>query len=233
MPSFRRLVKSSLIEEGFHILEANDWETTISKCDRNWFDTVIIDDTEGFSQISGTELMQRIRETSNTPIVFVGNRNKMLDTIRNGADDFVANPILPEELAVRVAAVIRRSERPHDPEDSIVTVGAIVINLMSRIVTKDGEVVPLTRTEWMLLKYLAENVNRILTNSELLSRVWGGEYHDDNQYLRVWISRLRTKIEPEPEKHHYSIIKTFNGMGYMLSATPEKVENEIPQLTVV
>ena len=81
---------------------------------------------------------------------------------------------------------------------------------------KDGEVVSLTRTEWMLLQHLAANAGKVMLNTELLSKVWGPEYRDDLQYLRVWVSRLRSKLEPDPSNP--TIIKTLQGIGYLLDA---------------
>jgi len=100
-----------------------------------------------------------------------------------------------------------------------VTVGNIEIDLNRRLVKKDGTVIALTRTEWMLLQHLATNAGRVMLNAELLSKVWGPEYRDDLQYLRVWISRLRSKLEADPSKPQ--IIKTLPGIGYLLDAENE------------
>ena len=95
------------------------------------------------------------------------------------------------------------------------------IDLDRRLVmTASGEVISLTRTEWLLLQYLAANAGKVMLNAELLSKVWGPEYHDDVQYLRVWVSRLRRKLEPDPGTP--VIIKTMQGIGYMLDAEPAK-----------
>jgi two-component system KDP operon response regulator KdpE len=87
-------------------------------------------------------------------------------------------------------------------------------------VLRNGNVIQLTRTEWLLLQYLAANAGKVMLNSELLSKVWGAEYHDDVQYLRVWVSRLRRKLEPNPSEP--VIIKTMQGIGYMLDAEPAR-----------
>jgi two-component system KDP operon response regulator KdpE len=98
----------------------------------------------------------------------------------------------------------------------VIKVQNVEIDLNRRIVTKDGEVVALTRTEWLLLQYLSANAGRVMLNAELLSKVWGPEYHYDVQYLRVWVSRLRRKLEPVPSAP--TIIKTMQGIGYMLDS---------------
>ena len=95
-------------------------------------------------------------------------------------------------------------------------VANVEIDLNRRLVKKEGDVVSLTRTEWMLLQHLAANAGKVMLNTELLSKVWGPEYRDDLQYLRVWVSRLRSKLEPDPSNP--TIIKTLQGIGYLLDA---------------
>ena len=120
----------------------------------------------------------------------------------------------PDELSARVRAVLRRAH--HLPGDGgKLRVDGVEIDLEARLVKKNGEVVSLTRTEWRLLQELAANAGRVMLNEELLSRVWGPEYRSDFQYLRVWISRLRAKLEKKPSEP--KIISTFPGIGYMLA----------------
>jgi two-component system KDP operon response regulator KdpE len=133
-----------------------------------------------------------------------------------GADDYLVKPFNPEELSARVRAVLRRGFRPTAGSENIVRVANVEIDLNRRLVKKGGEVVSLTRTEWMLLQHLAANAGKVMLNTELLSKVWGPEYRDDLQYLRVWVSRLRSKLEPDPSNP--TIIKTLQGIGYLLDA---------------
>jgi two-component system KDP operon response regulator KdpE len=133
-----------------------------------------------------------------------------------GADDYLVKPFNPEELSARVRAVLRREFRPTIGAESIVKVRNIEIDLNRRLVKKEGEIVSLTRTEWMLLQHLAANAGKVMLNTELLSKVWGPEYRDDLQYLRVWVSRLRSKLEPDAANP--TIIKTLQGIGYLLDA---------------
>jgi len=113
---------------------------------------------------------------------------------------------------------------PGSGAGNTVTVANVEIDLNRRLVKKDGQVISLTRTEWMLLQHLATNAGRVMLNAELLSKVWGPEYRDDLQYLRVWISRLRSKLEADPSKP--AIIKTLPGIGYLLDAESELVAGE-------
>ena len=169
------------------------------------------------------------------PVILLTAKDHDEDKVRGlelGADDYLVKPFNPEELSARVRAVLRRGFRPSAGADQVVRVANIEIDLGSRLVKKDGVVVSLTRTEWMLLQHLAANAGKVMLNTELLSKVWGPEYRDDLQYLRVWVSRLRRKLEEEPSQP--KLIKTFQGIGYMFDlgledgeAQPVEEEEEV------
>jgi two-component system KDP operon response regulator KdpE len=163
--------------------------------------------------------MRRMRERTSVPIILLTAKDHDDDKVRGlelGADDYLVKPFNPEELSARVRAVLRRGFRPSTGAENVVRVNNVEIDLNRRLVKKEGEVVSLTRTEWMLLQHLAANAGKVMLNTELLSKVWGPEYRDDLQYLRVWVSRLRSKLEPDPANP--SIIKTLQGIGYLLDA---------------
>jgi two-component system response regulator MtrA len=166
----------------------------------------------------GIDVARRIRAESGVPIVMLTAKSDTIDIVlglESGADDYIVKPFNPRELNARVKAVLRRAHRLPSNGARLRTNG-VEIDLDSRIVTKDGEVVTLTRTEWRLLRELASNAGRVMLNEEILARVWGPDYRDDLQYLRVWISRLRAKLEQVPSEP--KIIATFPGIGYMLGA---------------
>jgi two-component system KDP operon response regulator KdpE len=209
-----RLIRLELSEQGFRVVVASDGDEAIRTFEQQRPDVVVLDIM--LPDMSGLEVMRRLRERSNTPIILLTARDHDEDKVRGlelGADDYVVKPFNPQELTARVRAVMRRAVRESMGE-SVVTAGDVEIDLDKRLVTKGGEPVSLTRTEWMLLQHLASNAGRVMLNTELLSKVWGPEYIDDLQYLRVWISRLRSKLETDHAQP--SVIKTLQGIGYLL-----------------
>jgi two-component system KDP operon response regulator KdpE len=214
-----RLIRLELTEQGFRVVVAADGEEAIRTFEQQRPDVVVLDIM--LPDMSGLEVMRRLRERTNTPIILLTARDHDEDKVKGlelGADDYVVKPFNPQELTARVRAVMRRAVRESIGE-SVVVAGDVEIDLDKRLVTKAGEAVSLTRTEWMLLQHLASNAGRVMLNTELLSKVWGPEYIDDLQYLRVWISRLRSKLGD------HSIIKTLPGIGYKLDA--DEVEDDI------
>jgi len=129
-----------------------------------------------------------------------------------GADDFLVKPFSPEELSARVRAVLRRTNARKP--GLVVHMDGVEVDLERHTVTRHGSHVRLTRTEWMLLEHLIANAGHVLMNRDLLEKVWGPEYTSDLQYLRVWISRLRRKLETDPSNPRF--IRTYAGIGYML-----------------
>jgi two-component system KDP operon response regulator KdpE len=215
-----RLIKLELTSQGFRVVVANDGEEALRLAEQQRPDIVVLDIL--MPDMTGLEVMRRLRERSQVPVILLTGKDHDEDKVRGlelGADDYLVKPFNPDELSARVRAVLRRSVAPGSGAGTTVTVGNIEIDLNRRLVKKDGVVIALTRTEWMLLQHLATNAGRVMLNAELLSKVWGPEYRDDLQYLRVWISRLRSKLEADPSKPQ--IIKTLPGIGYLLDAENE------------
>ena len=212
-----RLIKLELSSQGFRVIVAGDGEEALRLAEQQRPDIVVLDIL--MPQMSGLEVMRRLRERTSVPIILLTAKDHDEDKVRGlelGADDYLVKPFNPEELSARVRAVLRRGIRPAAGAENVVRVSNVEIDLERRLVKKQGEVVSLTRTEWMLLQHLAANAGKVMLNTELLSKVWGPEYRDDLQYLRVWVSRLRSKLEPDPSSP--TIIKTLQGIGYLLDA---------------
>jgi two-component system KDP operon response regulator KdpE len=212
-----RLIKLELSSQGFRVIVAGDGEEALRLAEQQRPDIVILDIV--MPNMSGLEVMRRLRERTSIPVILLTAKDHDEDKVRGlelGADDYLVKPFNPEELSARVRAVLRRGFRPDAGGENIVSVADVEIDLNRRLVKKHGEVVSLTRTEWMLLQHLAANAGKVMLNTELLSKVWGPEYRDDLQYLRVWVSRLRSKLESEPSNP--TIIKTLQGIGYLLDA---------------
>jgi two-component system, OmpR family, KDP operon response regulator KdpE len=210
-----RLIKLELTAQGFRVMTTSDPEEAMRLSEERRPDAILLDIV--MPEITGLELMRRIRERANTPIILVTAKDKDQDKVRGlelGADDYIVKPFSLEELGARIRAVLRRSSG--QDSERIVKAGGVEIDLTRRLVKRDGEMVPVTRTEWLLLQHLASNAGKVILNAELLSKVWGPEYRDDLQYLRVWVSRLRHKLETEPGNP--VIIKTLQGIGYMFDA---------------
>jgi two-component system, OmpR family, KDP operon response regulator KdpE len=214
-PGVLRLIKLELSTQGLRVITATDGEEGLRMAEQQRPDLIVLDIM--MPDISGLEVMRRLRERSSVPIILLTAKDHDQDKVRGldlGADDYLIKPFNPEELSARVRAILRRGVRTNDGEENIITIGDVEIDLTRRLVKKNGEVVSLTRTEWMLLQQLAANAGKVMLNTELLSKVWGPEYRDDLQYLRVWVSRLRGKLENEPSKPR--LIKTLQGIGYLL-----------------
>jgi two-component system KDP operon response regulator KdpE len=211
-----RLLKLELAEQGFRVITATNGEEALEVAEEQRPDIILLDVM--MPEMTGLEAMRKLRERTDAPIILVTARDSGRDKVsglEQGADDYIVKPFSLEELGARVRAVLRRSSGAARTE-RLVRAGDILIDLERRIVTREGSPVELTRTEWLLLQSLAANHGKVMMNAELLAKVWGPEYRDDVQYLRVWVSRLRAKIEHDPSNP--AILKTRPGIGYMLDA---------------
>ncbi len=164
---------------------------------------------------SGIDVCREIRTYSTVPILIlsaIGEERQKVKALDVGADDYVTKPFGIEELLARLRALLRRIVP--SPSDTQITVGEITIDLTAQLVTVSGEPVHVTPTEFELLKLFLQNVGRLLTHHTILERVWGVAYQTDANYLHVYVSRLRQKIEPDPTRPRYLI--TEPGAGYRL-----------------
>jgi len=210
-----RLVRTKLQADGYGVVTAVNGAEAVELVERERPDVVVLDIM--MPVMDGLEAMQRIREGSNVPIILLTARSGPTDKIRgldSGADDYVTKPFNPDELAARVAAILRRSRSEQAPATQTLEYGTLTIDLAMRQITLRGDEVRLTRTEWELLYLLASNVGRVMTHGELLTRIWGPEFRDETYYLRTWVSRLRGKLDDTGAEE--SLIVTYPGLGYRL-----------------
>ena len=215
-PPIVRLVRAKLQADGYAVIAAGSGEEALKVFEDERPDLVILDLM--MPGIDGFETLRRIRANHTVPVIMLTARAGDIDKLRGltgGADDYVTKPFNPDELAARVAVVIRRTTgaAPAGGEQ-VLRYPGVEIDLERRKVTVDGEEVRLTKTEWELLVQLGANAGRVMLHGELLSRIWGPEFRDEAHYLRTWVSRLRAKIETDPERA--GIITTFPGIGYRL-----------------
>ena len=214
-PRITKLVAVTLADEGFRVVTASGGEEALRKAEEVRPDIVLLDVV--MPDLDGIEVMRRLREWRPVPVILLTAKGSNSDKARGldlGADDYVAKPFHPDELAARVRSVLRRAAGV-TPGGGIVHIGDVQIDLERRFMTRGGELVQLSRTEWQLLQHLAVNAGKVVLHSELLTKVWGPEYRDDLQYLRVWISRVRRKLGAAPGEP--GPITTFQGIGYVLN----------------
>lgn len=213
-------LRSKLVAAGFLVSTASNGIEALEKAQAQEPDLIVLDVV--MPKMSGFEVLKQLRTFSEVPVIILSARGSDADRIKGltgGADDYLPKPFNPDELMARIEAIKRRI-KPAGGRKSLepLTFGDITVDFNKhRAVIKEEEV-RLTRVEWLLLSELAHNAGRLMTYGELLTRVWGPEYRDDVQILRTWISRLRAKIETEPDKPR--LIRTMPKTGYMMSQNP-------------
>ena len=210
----RRFVRMNLDLEGYDVSEAGDGLTALTKVREELPDLVLLDVM--MPEMDGFETLERIRETSSVPVIMLTVKGDEEDRIRGldlGADDYVAKPFSPRELSSRIRAVLRRIEPPKTQSaEPLVIDEDLAIDFPRREVLVRGERVKLRPTEYRLLVQLVENAGWIVPQETLLAKVWGPEYVGQDNYVRLYITYLRQKIEPDPAHPRY--ILTERGTGY-------------------
>ncbi len=223
-PRITKVVSIAMAEEGFRVVTASTGLEAIRQAEEYSPDVVLLDIV--MPDMDGIEVMRRLRERRPVPVILVTAKGATADKARGldvGADDYISKPFHPDEMAARIRAVLRRSgDETH--ATGVIRFDDVEIDLERRIVLRNGKLVQFSRSEWLLLQYLAQNVGKVVVHSELLSRVWGAEYRDELEYLRVWISRVRRKLGAKPGES--GRIRTFQGVGYLLDVDGAPLDGE-------
>jgi len=215
-PQILRALRASLAARGHEVLTAPNGETALDTLATMEVDLVVLD--LGLPGIDGLEVIRRLRSWSQVPVIVLSVREAQADKIAAldaGADDFVTKPFAMDELLARTRAVLRRIG-PGTPESPVVRAGDLEVDLSHRAVTRAGEPVHLTPTEYALLELLVANPGKLLTHRFLLRKVWGDGYQDQSNYLRVYVAGLRKKLEEDPAAPVH--ILTEPGVGYRWAA---------------
>jgi two-component system, OmpR family, KDP operon response regulator KdpE len=216
-PQIRRALGINLRARGYAVDLAENGEVALELAAQRHPDVVIVD--LGLPGIGGVEVIEGLRGWSRVPIVVLSVRDQEADKVAAldaGADDFVTKPFGMDELMARLRAALRRAA-PSE-EIAVVETDDFTIDLAIKRVSRDGHEVRLTPTEWHLVEVLVRNRGKLVAQRQLLQEVWGPQYHDETNYLRVFMAQVRRKLEPEPSTPRYFI--TEPGMGYRFEAPP-------------
>ena len=209
----RRYLRAALSAQGFTIYEAANGQEAMNAVLAHRPDIIILD--LGLPDFDGIEVTRRLREWSQTPIIILSVReaeNEKIAALDAGADDYLTKPFGTGELMARIRVVMRRLASKSD--EPILHVDNLKMDLSRRLVTVNEEEISLTPTEYEILRLLMQNAGKVLTHRQLLKQVWGTAYESEMHILRVNISNLRRKIEPDPSRPHYLL--TEPGVGYRL-----------------
>jgi two-component system KDP operon response regulator KdpE len=207
----RRLLEITLSSNGYKIYEATSAKDGLIAAATHHPALVILD--LGLPDMDGIEILKKLREWYQKPIIILSVRNLEEDIIHaldNGANDYLTKPFRTGELLARIRVAIRQTQDISDKP--ILEFGSLSIDLANHIVRKKNELIKLTSTEFSLLALLAKNEGRVLTHQYILKEVWGMGYIKQTQYLRVFIAQLRKKVEDDPAKPR--LLNTESGIGY-------------------
>jgi len=213
-PQIRRALKTTLTAHGFEVETAEDGDDALVRIATWTPDAIVLDLV--MPGKDGFEVLRDTRTWSQVPVIVLSARGQESDKVHAldmGADDYLTKPFGIQELLARLRAVMRRAA---PPTESVLTVGPVTIDTGRHEVTRNGQAVHLTPTEFDLLRVLATNAGRVLTHRQLLEQVWGGYAAENAPQLRVYVNYLRRKLEDDPA--HPRLIVTEPGIGYRFQA---------------
>lgn len=212
-PQLVRALRITLAAHGYDVVAAPDGAAAIALAAQAHPDVVLLD--LGMPKLDGVQVIEALRGWTEAPILVVSGRTGSADKVEAldaGADDYVTKPFQIDELLARLRALARRSAAAS--AEPVVSFGDVSIDLSAKSVSRDGVRVHLTPTEWRMLEFLARNPGSLVTRQTLLKEIWGSEQVADSGYLRLYMSQLRKKLEPDPARPVHLL--TEQGMGYRL-----------------
>jgi len=211
-PKIRMFIRANLEARGYDVSVAQDGAEAVEMAGRIDPDVIVLD--VNMPRMDGIEACRQIRAWADTPIIILSVRENEADKVSaldEGADDYVTKPFGIEELLARIRVALRRSAGAKD-STALFTAGDLEVDFPMRVVRRHGQIIKLTRTEYELLAYLVSNCGKVLTHKEVLHNVWGPEYGEESEYVRVFIRQLRSKIEDDPSNPRF--ILTEPRIGY-------------------
>ena len=213
-PQMRRFLRAALTSHEYRLVEACTGAEGIAHATGHNPEVILLD--LGLPDIDGLEVTRRLREFTQVPIIVLSARGREEDKVAAldaGADDYVTKPFGMNELLARVRVALRHTEG-RSPDDPVLDLGPLKIDLARREVTRDGAALKLTPIEYRLLTVLARHAGKVLTHRQLLKEVWGAMHTEDTHYLRVYMAQLRRKVEVDPSDPQ--LLLTEPGVGYRL-----------------
>ena len=213
-PPIQRLLTITLEANGYRVVTATTGQDGLAAAAQKRHDVIILD--LGLPDLNGVNVLKQLRSWTQTPVVVLtvsdGESDK-IEALDGGADDFVTKPFNTGELLARLRAAIRHSHVGPEKEP-IFRAGSVMVNLSTRRVTREDQPVKLTVTEYALLQLFVQHPGKVLTHRHILNNVWGPDHAHKTQYLRVYMTRLREKLEPDPAQP--ALFVTEPGVGYRL-----------------
>jgi two-component system, OmpR family, KDP operon response regulator KdpE len=213
-----KFIQVNLKVRGYDVIVTGDGKRAVEAVESNQVDLIILDIM--MPGMDGMEVCRRIREWSQVPIIMLsasGEEDNKVKCLEMGADDYLTKPFNLAELLARIQTALRHHDAAKAvPVATNTRLGEMEIDFSRRSVSVKGHRLELTPTEYSLLQQLVLNKDKVLTHSMLLQKVWGNDYYSEKEYIRVFIRRLRKKIESDPEKPHYII--TVPGVGYYMNS---------------
>jgi two-component system, OmpR family, KDP operon response regulator KdpE len=220
-PQIRRVMRVTLTGQGYEVDDAKSGDAALEKLREHRFDLVLLD--MNMPGMSGLETCHEIRSQSEIAIIMLTVRDSEEDKVAAldaGADDYVTKPYNAPELLARIRAALRRTPSTQSPTGPL-RIGAAEVDFNTRRVVVKGKLLRLTPKEFELLRYLVTHANKVVSHRELLQAVWGPDYGDQVDYLRVFVNQLRKKIEPNPSTPTYLLTEPW--VGYRLQLSSERM----------